>query len=72
MLLEEARSLLQIDSPDPLRVIDLGCEVGGSLFFLAEALGNRLSAVGVTFSPIQVQIASGDLYWDSLEGGDAL
>lgn len=58
MVLEEAACLLQIDSVDPLRVIDLGCGVGGSLFYLAETLKKRLSAVGVTLSPKQVRIAS--------------
>jgi len=39
----------------PLRVLDLGCGVGGSLFYLAQRL--PLEAVGVTLSPVQVALA---------------
>jgi SAM-dependent methyltransferase len=39
----------------PLRVLDLGCGVGGSLFYLAQRL--PIDAVGVTLSPMQVALA---------------
>ena len=42
--------------PAPLRVLDLGCGVGGSLFYLAQRL--PMQAVGVTLSPVQVELAS--------------
>ena len=40
----------------PLRVLDLGCGVGGSLFYLAQRL--PIDAVGVTLSPMQVALAN--------------
>ena len=42
--------------PTPLRVLDLGCGVGGSLFYLAQRLS--IDAVGVTLSPVQVELAN--------------
>jgi SAM-dependent methyltransferase len=39
----------------PLNVLDLGCGVGGSLFYLAPRL--PIEAVGVTLSPVQVAFA---------------
>jgi SAM-dependent methyltransferase len=43
---------------DALRILDIGCGVGGSLFFLAGALGSRFRGVGVTLSPLQARIAT--------------
>jgi SAM-dependent methyltransferase len=40
---------------DASRVVDLGCGVGASLCYLAEAL--PLSGTGVTLSPVQVRLA---------------
>jgi SAM-dependent methyltransferase len=40
----------------PLRVLDLGCGVGGSLFYLAQHLS--VEATGVTLSPVQVELAN--------------
>ena len=40
-----------------LRVLDIGCGVGGSLFFLANAVGAPMQGVGVTISPRQAGIA---------------
>ena len=40
-----------------LRILDIGCGVGGSLFFLAGAVAARLRATGITISPRQARIA---------------
>ena len=40
-----------------LSILDIGCGVGGSLFFLAGALGRRFHGVGVTLSPLQARMA---------------
>lgn len=40
-----------------LRILDIGCGVGGSLLFLAGALDAPLQGVGVTISPRQAGIA---------------
>ncbi len=42
--------------PTPLSVLDLGCGVGGSLFYLAQRL--PMQAVGVTLSPVQIELAN--------------
>jgi cyclopropane fatty-acyl-phospholipid synthase-like methyltransferase len=42
--------------PSPLHVLDLGCGVGGSLFYLASRM--PIQAVGVTLSPVQVELAN--------------
>lgn len=42
--------------PSPLRVLDLGCGVGGSLFYLASRM--PIQAVGVTLSPVQIELAN--------------
>jgi cyclopropane fatty-acyl-phospholipid synthase-like methyltransferase len=38
---------------EPLRMLDIGCGVGGSLFFLAGAVGVPMRGVGITISPRQ-------------------
>jgi cyclopropane fatty-acyl-phospholipid synthase-like methyltransferase len=47
---------LEPQFPSPLRVLDLGCGVGGSLFYLASRL--PIQAVGVTLSPVQIELAN--------------
>ncbi|MGQ4809318.1 hypothetical protein NKDENANG_02734 [Candidatus Entotheonellaceae bacterium PAL068K] len=42
--------------PTPLRVLDLGCGVGGSLFYLAHRL--PLKSVGVSLSAVQIELAN--------------
>ncbi len=45
-------------SPVPVRrVLDLGCGVGASLFYLARRLPGLVSLTGVTLSPVQVRLA---------------
>jgi SAM-dependent methyltransferase len=41
--------------PAPMRVLDMGCGVGGTLFYLAERM--PIQAVGVSLSPIGVLLA---------------
>lgn len=50
LILQVARSL-----PQPLRVLDMGCGIGGTLFALGRAL--TLEGLGVTLSPVQVEMA---------------
>ena len=40
-----------------LRILDIGCGVGGSLLFLARAVDAPLRGIGVTISPRQAEIA---------------
>ena len=54
-LLETMQGLAPL-FPSPLRVLDLGCGVGGSLFYLASRL--PIQAVGITLSPVQVELAN--------------
>lgn len=42
---------------EPTRILDLGCGVGGGLFYLAENSPSPVSATGITISPTQVQLA---------------
>lgn len=48
--------LLEFVTPQTQRVLDLGCGVGASLEYLAQR--RELSGVGVTLSPVQVQLAT--------------
>ncbi len=48
--------LLELAGPQTHRVLDLGCGVGASLEYLAQR--RELSGVGVTLSPVQVQLAT--------------
>ncbi len=41
----------------PLRLLDLGCGVGGSLFHLARATAAPFFGIGVTISPLQCRLA---------------
>ena len=45
------------DFPAPMRVLDLGCGVGGTLFYLAERM--PIQAVGVSLSPVGIRLAEG-------------
>jgi hypothetical protein len=51
LVLHEAERLAAVT---PLKVLDLGCGVGGSLFYLARHLASPLRATGVTICPLQV------------------
>jgi cyclopropane fatty-acyl-phospholipid synthase-like methyltransferase len=56
LIAAEARSLAAITNGE-LRVLDIGCGVGGSLLFLAGAVDARLMGIGITISPRQAVIA---------------
>lgn len=43
------------DFPAPMRVLDLGCGVGGTLFYLAERM--PIEALGVSLSPVGIRMA---------------
>lgn len=45
---------------EPLRILDLGCGVGGALRYLAGVFGSSIEATGITISPDQVRRAEHD------------
>jgi SAM-dependent methyltransferase len=53
----EARTCAGAPGQAELRILDIGCGVGGSLFFLAGALAAHMKGIGVTISPQQAGIA---------------
>ncbi|MCS7059633.1 MAG: methyltransferase domain-containing protein [Anaerolineae bacterium] len=57
LLLHEIECLRHDRLAAPVHIIDLGCGVGGTLFYLASHFDGPLSAVGVTISPLQVRLA---------------
>lgn len=59
LILGEARDILKTHSTE-IRVLDLGCGVGASLFYLANHLGKNFSGVGITISPVQAKLALAD------------
>jgi SAM-dependent methyltransferase len=46
-----------IDDPEPLNILDLGCGVGSSVFYLAERFDAPASFYGITISETQVEWA---------------
>jgi cyclopropane fatty-acyl-phospholipid synthase-like methyltransferase len=56
LIAAEAGGLAAAMSGRELRVLDIGCGVGGSLFFLAAA-GLPMQGTGITISPKQAEIA---------------
>lgn len=57
LILAEMERLRQSQPGAPLHVLDLGCGVGGSLFYLAGRLDETVRATGVTISPLQARLA---------------
>jgi SAM-dependent methyltransferase len=55
-ILNEAHNLWNPDQIK-LRVADLGCGVGASLFYLARNFGESLIGIGITISPVQAELA---------------
>ena len=64
----EARSRDGARRSGTLRILDIGCGVGGSLFFLADAAGVPLEGVGVTISPRQAEMAGREARLRGLSG----
>ncbi len=40
-----------------LNILDMGCGVGASLFYIKERLGKEFTGIGLSISPVQVRIA---------------
>ncbi len=57
LIAAEARSWAGEQKESELRILDIGCGVGGSLLFLADAVTAPLGGIGVTISPQQADIA---------------
>ncbi len=57
MIHHELLALRQVSQTAVLRVIDLGCGVGGSLLYLAERLSEDFWGLGVTISALQASLA---------------
>ncbi len=57
LLLEQIAHLRRSHPGQTLHVMDLGCGVGGSIFYLATRLDDTLHATGVTISPLQARLA---------------
>lgn len=57
LIAAEAASRAAVARESGLRVLDIGCGVGGSLFFLANAVPVALRGIGVTISPRQAETA---------------
>jgi cyclopropane fatty-acyl-phospholipid synthase-like methyltransferase len=54
LLLAEAQSVVAVSR---LHLVDLGCGIGGTLFYLLERLQGSAIGVGLTISPLQAQLA---------------
>ena len=57
LLVDRLLDLYDVRRPGRFRVLDLGCGVGGTLFYALERLPFTCQGVGVTVSPAQVAIA---------------
>ncbi len=58
LIASEAQVVAAAQKKDFLRILDIGCGVGGSLLFLASVLKTGFRGVGITISPRQSRIAS--------------
>lgn len=58
LLWQALREVVQRDAPAPVRLIDLGCGVGGSLFYLLTRVARPALALGCTLSPAQARLAA--------------
>ncbi len=54
---QEIHELLHHDQSPPLRLADLGCGIGGTLFALLKKIPIRTYAIGITISPAQARTA---------------
>lgn len=57
LLAEQAQAMQARFPQETLGVLDLGCGVGASLFYLAEHLDTPFQAVGLTLSGVQARLA---------------
>jgi len=57
LIAAEAEEMAATMKKQELRILDVGCGVGGSLFFLAGAIHAPIQGIGVTISPRQAGIA---------------
>jgi SAM-dependent methyltransferase len=57
LILAEMHRLIEQRSLGQVSVIDLGCGVGGTLFYLLQHLDVPVQAVGLTISPLQAHLA---------------
>ncbi|MBI3242141.1 MAG: methyltransferase domain-containing protein [Chloroflexi bacterium] len=57
LILDQIVHLIERDSLSHLFFMDLGCGVGGSLFYLLQRLNMPLTALGLTLSPLQARLA---------------
>jgi SAM-dependent methyltransferase len=65
LLLDEVERL---SVSSPLRLADLGCGIGGTLFYLLEHLYKPAYGVGLTISPLQARLARQRSHQLTLEG----
>lgn len=57
LVLQETQNLTPVDSSSPMRLVDLGCGIGGTLFYLLKHLQQPSFALGVTISSAQAEMA---------------
>lgn len=55
---ERIRVEIESVTPSGARIADLGCGVGAGLFYIVPRLQEAASALGVTLSPVQAQLAN--------------
>jgi cyclopropane fatty-acyl-phospholipid synthase-like methyltransferase len=58
LILVEAQEIQRRLSPVRLRLVDLGCGIGGSLFYLLERITAPAVGVGLTISALQARLAN--------------
>jgi SAM-dependent methyltransferase len=58
LVLDEIEGLVSGQGLEQVRLADLGCGVGGSLFYVLARLRTPVQAVGLTISPLQAQLAA--------------
>jgi cyclopropane fatty-acyl-phospholipid synthase-like methyltransferase len=67
LVLEEVQDLERANSGGSLRLADLGCGIGGTLFFLLRRITPPVLAIGMTISPVQAGMAQSQVLRESGE-----